>query len=197
MSTKSGKLNNVTVILKNARLSFPNLVTPKVTNGGKPRFQASFLLDPKDPEQKEQIKELKALCEKMATENFEKKVSSDRCCLRKGDDEDGNPRYEGYGGMWVVSATRANHQGSPALVDRKRNPLAEPAKELYAGCRVNVKINVYAQDYEGTKRINATLEVVQFWTNDEPFGNGPVTVDDMPAADTDDLDDEETETDDI
>ena len=56
--------------------------------------------------------------------------------------------------------------------------------------RVNVKINVYANEYEGVKRINATLEVVQFVRDDEPFGAAPATADDMPDVEEDDLDDD-------
>jgi hypothetical protein len=188
--SKSEKLNNVTIIVTNARLSFPHLVEAKSTNNGVPRFQASFLMDPKDPEQKEQIKKIKETVEQIAMENFGKKVPSDKCCLRKGDDEEGNPRYDGYGGMWAVSAARAQKQGRPALVDRRRNPLSDKdaATMLYAGCRVNAKINIYANNHEGVKRINATIEVVQFVCDDEPFGAGPASVDDMPEL-TDDLDD--------
>jgi hypothetical protein len=188
--SKSEKLNNVTIIVTNARLSFPHLTEAKSTNNGNPRFQASFLMDPKDPAQKEQIKKIKETVEQIAMENFGKKVPSDKCCLRKGDDEDGNPRYDGYGGMWAVSAARAQKQGRPVLVDRRRNPLSDKdaATMLYAGCRVNAKINIYANNHEGVKRINATIEVVQFVRDDEPFGAGPASVDDMPEI-TDDLDD--------
>jgi hypothetical protein len=124
----------------------------------------------------------------MATEHFGKKVPSDKCCLRKGDYEEGNPRYDGYGGMWAVSAARAQKQGRPVLVDRRKNPLSDKdaATMLYAGCRVNAKINIYANNHEGVKRINATIEVVQFVRDDEPFGAGPASVDDMPDV-ADDL----------
>ena len=188
--SKSEKLNNVTIIVTNARLSFPHLTEAKSTNNGNPRFQASFLMDPKDPAQKEQIKKIKETVEQIAMDNFGKKVPSDKCCLRKGDDEEGNPRYDGYGGMWAVSAARAQKQGRPVLVDRRRNPLSDKdaATMLYAGCRVNAKINIYANNHEGVKRINATIEVVQFVRDDEPFGAGPASVDDMPEI-TDDLDD--------
>lgn len=193
MSSKSDKLNNVTFIVKNARLSFPHLTEPKSTKGGSPRYQASLLLDPKDPAQKEQILAIKKCAEDMATSHWGKKVPSDRSCIRKGDDEDGNPRYDGYGGMWAISAARAEKQGQPRLVDRKKNAFkddATAAKTLFAGCRVNAKINIYANEYEGVKRINATLEVVQFVRDDEPFGAAPATVDDMPDVEEDDLDDD-------
>ncbi len=189
----SDKLNNVTVIIKNVRLSFPHLVEPKSTKGGAPRYQLSVLLDPKDPNQKEQIRAIKETCEKIAMDNFGKKVSSDRCCLRKGDDEDGNPRYDGYGGMWVVSAARAAKQGRPSLIDGRKKELADPATTLYAGCRVNVKVNIYANEFEGVKRVNATVEVAQFWADDEPFGSGPASVDDMPEATGSSIDDDDND----
>lgn len=192
MSDKSVEKNPAEIIIRNARLSFPELFATKaVGKEGRPRYTASFLLDPNVPEERAQIKAIKALAKKLSSEALKKEVEfeGDRTCIRKGDTKD----YEGYAGMWFVTAARAEKQGPPLVVDGKKNKLEKGSQIPYAGCRVNAKIRLYFQDYEGVKRVNASLEVVQFKGHDEPFSAGIVSADDMPEEETDGLDDSGTE----
>lgn len=185
-NNKSADKNPYEIIIRGARLSFPQLwETKKVGNDGKPRYTSSFLLDPGVPEERAQIVALKALAKKVASDALKKDVEfkGDRSCVRKGDDKD----YDGYAGMWYVTAARAESQGPPMVIDQKKQKLAK-GPIPYAGCRVNAKVRFYFQDYDGVKRVNASLEVVQFVRNDEPFGNAGVSVDDMPEEETEESD---------
>jgi hypothetical protein len=180
------------VILKNVRLSFPALFKPEASQdgGGPPRYKSAFLLDPKDEANKAQILELKAEIDRMWAEFLKKpeaKAPREKTCLKK----DGS--WDGYEGMWYVSAARAESQGKPVLLGRRKDALTENSTELYAGCYVNAKIRLYAHEHpKSGKRINASIEVVQKAREGTPFGAGPASIDDMPdvndAPDADNLD---------
>jgi len=180
------------VIIKNARLSFPALFKPEASqDGGSPRYKVSLLLDPKDEGNKAQLLELKATIDQMWQEYVKKpdqKAPRDKTCLKK----DG--AWDGYEGMWYISAARAESQGKPVLLGRRKDALPDSSTELYAGCYVNAKIRLYAHEHpKSGKRINASIEVVQKAREGTPFGAGPASIDDMPdvddAPDADDLDD--------
>ena len=179
------------VIIKNARLSFPALFKPEASqDGGSPRYKVSLLLDPKDEGNKAQILEIKALLDKMWEEHVKKpgtKAPREKTCLKK----DGP--WDGYDGMWYISAARAESQGKPVLLGRRKDALPDNSTELYAGCYVNAKIRLYAHEHpKSGKRINASIEVVQKAREGTPFGAGPASIDDMPdvddAPDADNLD---------
>jgi hypothetical protein len=187
-SAKSAEKNPNEFIIVGARLSFPHLFEPKaIGKDGNPRFTASFLLDPNKPEHKAQILAMREKCDQLYAEGS--KVAGKKCpranaALKKGNDEDGAALYDGYDGMWFVGAARAKKQGAPLVVDRdKVTRLTEESNRPYAGCYVNAKIRFYYQDYDGVKRVNASLEVVQFVKDGEPFGMGKVAADDMPDVD--------------
>ena len=171
------------VILKNVRLSFPALFKPEASQdgGGPPRYKAAFLLDPKDEANKAQILELKNTIDEMWSEHVKKpgtKAPREKTCLKK----DGT--WDGYDGMWYVSAARAESQGAPVLLGRRKDALASNSTELYAGCYVNAKIRLYAHEHpKSGKRINCSLEVVQKSCEGTPFGAGPASIDDMPDVD--------------
>ena len=170
------------VIIKNARLSFPALFKPEASqDGGSPRYKVSLLLDPKDEGNKAQLLELKATIDEMWSEHVKKpgtKAPREKTCLKK----DGT--WDGYEGMWYISAARAASQGPPVLLGRRKEALKDDSTELYAGCRVNAKVRFYAHWHEKSGyRVNASIEVVQKNREDKPFGAGPASIDDMPDVD--------------
>lgn len=176
-------------ILNGLRLSFPNIWKAKAMKGGKPRFTVNLLADPKVPAEKKQILAVKKRIEEITKEAFntDKKLPRDRTCLRKDDE----PRWDGYEDKWYFTAARPETQGPPIIIDRGRQKLEPGSRIPYAGCYVNAKIRLYAQDYDGIKRVNASLEIVQFVKDGEPFGAGEADASDMPELEeTDGLDDE-------
>src|SRR5690349_8608151 len=79
--------------LTNVRLSYPQLFVAKAQNEGqKAKFSASFLLDKK--EHAAAIKQIEKTIERVALDEFKKKVTLKNVCLR-----DGNEKQEtdGYG----------------------------------------------------------------------------------------------------
>jgi hypothetical protein len=163
------------------RLSFPQLFEAKTVNGeGKPAFSAAFLINPKNP----QIAEINAAIAAVAAEKWGAKADSilktiraaDKTCLHSGDLKS---NYDGFEGMMYVSARNSLQ---PSVVDRNKTPLSAQSGRPYAGCFVNAILELWAQDNNYGKRVNATLMGVQFQDDGESFVGGGV-------ADADDFDD--------
>ncbi|CAH0445686.1 hypothetical protein LMG10661_01870 [Ralstonia syzygii subsp. syzygii] len=157
--------------LNNVRLAFPVLFEAKTVNGeGKPAFSASFLIDPSDP----QIKVLNEAAEQIAKEKWGAKADAvlkqmraqDKVCLHDGDLK---ANYDGFPGTLYVSARSATR---PLIIDKDRSPLAEADGKPYAGCYVNASIELWAQDNNYGKRVNAGLRGVQFLRDGDAFAGG-------------------------
>jgi hypothetical protein len=91
----------------------------------------------------------------------------DKTCLHNGDLK---AQYDGYAGMWYVSARSAS---KPLVIDRDKKILEEKDGRPYGGCYVNMSIDIWAQDNQYGKRINATLRGVQFVQDGDAFSGGP------------------------
>jgi hypothetical protein len=173
--------------LNAVRLSFPQLFEAKTVNGeGKPAFSASFLIDPKDP----QVAVINNAINAVAAEKWGAKAeamiktirAADKTCLHSGDLK---ANYDGFEGMLYVSARNAI---KPLVVDTNRSPLTEQDGKPYAGCYVNVSLELWPQDNNYGKRINATLMGVQFYKDGESFvGGGVASEDDFDDLSIDDL----------
>ena len=177
MATNTDKKKNPEFILKNVRLSFPHIFEPKAIGDGVPRYTANFLLDPADAEHKEMIRKLRDAANALYAEGTRKpdaKPKAANCALKKGNDEDGAALYDGYEKMWFVSAARALKQGAPLVVGRDAKTHVDHTI-VYAGCYVNAKIRLYFHEYDGVKRVNASIEAIQFYKKGDPFGNGPAS----------------------
>ena len=149
------------VKLNNVRLCFPQLFEAKTVNGeGKPAFSAAFLIDPKDP----QLEVLNKAIEAVAKEKWGAKSdamlktirAADKTCLHSGDLK---ANYDGFEGMMYVSARNALR---PLVVDVNKAPLTAEDGKPYAGCYVNASVELWTQDNNYGKRVNATLRGVQF-----------------------------------
>jgi hypothetical protein len=178
--------------LQNVRLAFPNLFKAVTVNGeGDPAFGATLLLDPTDA----QIETINAAIVQTAKDKWGAKAEAvlkqmragDKVCLHDGDTKS---QYAGFEGMMFI-ASRSKTR--PIVLDRDKAPLAEDDGRPYAGCYVNVSLELWAQDNNYGKRINAQLGGVQFVRDGDAFAGGG------SAADADDFDDlgEGTEADDL
>jgi hypothetical protein len=174
--------------LTNVRMAFANIFTAKAfpgQTGGTPKFNASFLLDPKDP----QVKKIEEAITAAATEKWGAKAAAQLTALRKTDktclhDGDAKAQYQGFEGMVFVSASNALR---PTLKARDgQTPIVESDGKLYSGCYVNAVINTWAQDNQYGKRINAELQGIQFHADGDAFGGGATATDE----DFDDLGDQ-------
>lgn len=161
------------IMLKNARLAFPNLFEPVQVNGeGEPRYNATLLLAGDHP----QLKELRAKIKAVAVEKWNKTADAtlkaiaakDAICLHDGDTKS---QYDGFaGGMFVAAAAQANAR--PTVIDGQRSPVTAKDGKVYAGCYVNASIELWAQDNKWGKRVNAQLRGVQFLRDGDAFSAG-------------------------
>jgi hypothetical protein len=162
--------------LSNVRLSFPSLFRKAVFSGEETKFEATFLLDKNA--QADKIAEIDAAIKVMMKDALKgAKLPADKICLRDGDDVD----YAGYAGHMSIKASTPKR---PMVLDRDRSPLAEDDNRLYAGCYVNAIVELWAQNNQYGKRINANLLGVQFFKDGEPFSDGvTASADDFDAFD--------------
>ena len=157
--------------LNNVRLAFPVLFEAKTVNGeGKPAFSASFLLDPADP----QVKALNQAIEQVAKDKWGAKAEAILKQMRAQDkvalhDGDLKANYDGFPGNLYVSARSATR---PLVIDKDKSPLTEQDGKPYAGCFVNASIELWPQDNNYGKRVNASLRGVQFFRDGDAFAGG-------------------------
>lgn len=167
--------------LLNVRLAFPALFEPKsVTGTDKPKFGASLLLQAGDA----QVKSIAQAIDAVGREKWGAKADAtlkslragDKCCLHNGDLKS---QYDGFEGTLYISASNPIR---PTVVDSDKSPLAASDGKPYAGCYVHAVVEIWAQDNQYGKRVNATLMGVQFSKDGEAFSGGGV-------ADVDEFDD--------
>lgn len=160
------------VVIKNVRIAFPNIWEPKSYNGqGKPRCNALFIIEKDNAEALKAVKEaILAVAKEEWKEKAETMLSTLKAkgdlCLHDGAEK---ADYDGFEGNMFVSASNASR---PIVVDRDRSPLTEADGKPYAGCYVNVSIDVWAQDNQYGKRVNAKLLAIQFARDGDAFGGG-------------------------
>lgn len=157
--------------LHKVRLAFPQLFEPKTVNGeGEPAYSAVFLLPPDHPA----IPELNDAFEKMGKEKWGAKWPAikkemeikDRFALHNGDTK---AEYAGFEGNFFVSA---RNKTRPLVIDRDKSPLTAADGRPYAGCYVNASIELWCQDNNYGKRINASLRGAQFLEDGDAFAGG-------------------------
>lgn len=169
------------VVLDNVRLSFPDLFEAVRYKGeGKPRFSAAFLITPGSDNDMKITKAIQDVAverwgEKASAKLKAFQASSGKYCYIDGNSKD----YEGVAGMMILSAHRNQDQGRPKIVDRSKQELTPESGKPYAGCYVNAVVDIWAQrdPYPG---IRATLGVVQYHAEGEPFAGSVPNLDDLP-----------------
>lgn len=159
------------IMLRDVRLAFPSLWKPSAPrSGGEAAFNGAFLLPPNH----KQVGELKAALKAVAKEKWGAKADAVYTALEKGDKlclHDGNTKteYDGFEGNLFVSA---RSKVRPGVYDQQRQELTEADGKPYSGCFVNVSLELWAQDNDYGKRINAQLRGVQFLRDGDAFAGG-------------------------
>ena len=163
--------------LTSVRLAFPALFEAKTVNGeGKPAFSASFLIAPTDA----QVKAINAAIDQVAKDKWGAKAEAvlkqmragDKVCLHDGDLKE---QYEGFAGNLYISSRSPTR---PLVINGDKSPLTEADGKPYAGCYVNASIELWAQDNNYGKRVNASLRGVQFVKDGDAFAGGGSASDD-------------------
>lgn len=181
MTTKPQPIG--TVLLSDVRLAFPDLFTAKDYQDNK-RFRrsATFLVEPGS----ENDKKIQAAISAVAKDKYkdkEKQIEAwrqnpQKFCYTPGDLKE----YDGWAGKMALTSHRYVEQGAVGVFDRKGvngkpNALAEGDGKPYAGCYVNAKVELWAQDGKNSG-IRCTLVSVQFWRDGDAFSSGS-----RPSAD--------------
>lgn len=169
------------VHLKDVRLTFPQLFDAKQVNGqGEPKFSAAFLIPRNHP----QLAEIQKAITEAATAKWGTKAPEVLKQLKAADrlpvhDGDGKSDYEGYAGNLFVNAS---NKIRPLVIDGSRAPLTASDGKPYSGCYVNAIVELWAQDNQFGKRVNASLLGVQFVRDGERLAGGTVAAaDDFEA----------------
>lgn len=167
------------ITIRNARLAFPSLFDAKTVNGeGTPAYSATLLIEKSDP----QLKAINEAIDKAAAEKWGVKAAAQVTALRKADkiclhDGEMKSAYAGFEGCMYISARNV---ARPTVVDADKRPLVAADGRPYAGCYINAILDLWVQDNNYGKRINATLMGVQFARHGESFtGGGAATADDF------------------
>ena len=163
--------------LRNVRLSFPHIFEPQVdAKTGNSSYNAAFILMAGDP----QIKMVQEAIKEAAKEKWKDRASAmlktlalkDDLCLHDGDTKVKYPEF--HGNMFVS----ARSPSRPRVLDRNKTPLTAKDGRPYAGCYVNVALDIWAQDNEYGQRVNAGLGGVQFFKDGASFSGAYVATDD-------------------
>lgn len=192
----SEKRNDI-LTLSNARLSFPKIFEKtKTSEEGQLKYSLSCLLDPNTAAGAENIKRVKAMQMRLAKtqwkDNAEKILKAtewDRRLLRPGEkatNAEGDV-YAGYDGMVYVTASNTREI---KVLNRDKSPAGKNDQEkFYGGCYADVVLSCYTitDRKKGGNGIFATIEIVRWRGDGEPFGAAPLEENDY----LDDLEDDE------
>lgn len=155
----------------NARIAFPDIF--EANKDGK--FAAAFIFPTDHPG----ITALKAVIEEVGKAKWGAKWAQIGKELKAGDnllihDGDSKASCVGYEGNLFFNA---NNTVRPTVVDRDRSPLVAADGKPYSGSYVNVIIDVWAQDNQYGKKVNAQLQGIQFVRDGEAFSGGGTSAD--------------------
>lgn len=170
------------VMLYNVRAAFLNVYQPSKERTDKKtgekiagQYSGSALMEKGTDQTKKNMAAVKKASDYVKEKKWgsnQPKLKPEKVCMRDGDLED----YDGFENHFYVSA---NNKEQPVLITKHKDDDGKwiPAKpgQLYSGCYVNMLVSLWAQDNEHGKRVNATLEAVQFVRKGEAFaGGGPI-----------------------
>lgn len=175
------------VILKNVRLSYPDLHKPgkPLNPTDTPKYGGQFIFAPDSEAAAAAKNALSQAAQDVFGANWQAIVGAmekSKKCLRKGDENltrDGAVR-DGYAGnLYLVARNKVKPLIIGPLKDASGNfpVLTEESGKPYGGCFVNVKVEVKAMKAKEQipNQVYATLLTVQFAGDGESFGAAPGT----------------------
>lgn len=170
------------VHLKEVRITFPVLFEARQVNGqGDPKFNCGLLLAKDSPTKLEIERGMVAVAkEKWGDAKYmdilKQLKAADKLCLHDGD---AKSDYDGYAGHYFLNAS---NKIRPLVIGPDRAPLTASDGKPYSGSFVNAIIELWAQDNQFGKRINASLLGIQFVKDGERLaGGGVAAADDFEA----------------
>lgn len=177
------------IIIKNVRCSFPQLWHDQEGEDGKTYGKNITLLLDKS-EHANSIKQIKIeinsiikdnttlrnACKQYAEKYGPKKALNalKRICLRDEGEESWREEYPMN--HMLLKANLPKNSKPPLVLLSNKTEATEETDQIYSGCRVNVKVQLYGMTKHG-KTINCKLVAVQFAGNDEPLDASHVSKD--------------------
>lgn len=174
--------------LNDVRISFPDIFEAKAFNDSAPRYSAQFIFEPDSKVHEAVESAIDAVGEEKWKKSWPKikaqLESKDAMCSHDGELKE----YPGYEGNLYISSS---NKVRPMVIDKDKSPLTQEDGVIYSGCYVNAIIDIWAQDNQYGKRVNAKLMAVQFKRAGEPLSgsSGGASLDDFDIEDDDDFDD--------
>lgn len=144
------------------------------------KYGAAFLFPPTHA----CVKDIANFVIKAAQARWGAKANEMLAMLKAGDklpvhSGDAKSTSAGYAGNLFLNA---GNSVRPLILDQNKNPLAASDGKPYSGSYVNAFIEIWAQDNQHGKRVNASLLGVQFVRDGERLAGGSVaTADDFEA----------------
>ncbi len=163
------------------RLAFAqNLFTAGTVGGeGKPAFSVTAII-PKDHPVHAELEAAEEAAAKMKWEakgpaNLKAIRAAGKAVIKDGDLK---ANYAGFEGNDFVSM---RSEKRPNVYDNDGSQLTEADGKVYSGCYAHVILEVWAQDNQYGKRLNAQVTGVAFSRDGDSFGGGatPATADDF------------------
>lgn len=158
------------LVLTNVRLAFPAIFEAKSVQGEEPAFSASLIFPPDHKQIGEVNDAIEAVAKEKwgakATEMLKSMRAKDNVCLHDGDTK---ANYDGFEGNFYISARSKTR---PLILDRDKTPLTQSDGKPYGGCYVVAVLELWAQDNQFGKRVNAQLKGVQFYRDGDAFSGG-------------------------
>lgn len=170
------------------RGAFLNLFEAKTVAGGEgePRFSGAFVIDPASSNAKTLADAVVATAKEKwgpkADAILKELKAKGRVCYKTAPLANSEGEiYDGFEGMHAVNASAKTR---PLVLDQQKNPLTAADGKPYSGCYLNVSLDLWAQDNQYGKRINASLKGVQFVRDGDAFGGGaPASPDEFDEID--------------
>lgn len=190
------QVENYEIKLRHVRASFVKVFKAEPfrgakrgpSDGGEPSFSINFLISKSTEAGKKLHDDIRDLIDDAMDAKWGRdkpRLKADKFCLRDGDEEP----YDGYEGNWYITARSRTR---PKVVDADgKTPLAAEDNRPYSGCYVNGWVRIWVQDNDYGKRVNASLEAVQFVRDGEAF-SGAAPIPDEEFEDERDPADRET-----
>ncbi len=172
--------NSEAFIIRNGRLSFPNIFRKGSFEGKEnAKFDAVIICDDQTEGTQLAIDAFKQVLKEGL--QGKRPESSKYICLKNDEIRDGsdNPKAnrDEYKGHWTLSAKNKNR--FPCVSENENGKLIEHDEDSwpgYSGCRVDVKVSLFAGRGANGAVVGANLLALKFVGDDEPFGDGNLSL---------------------
>jgi len=179
--------NDGFVLLKNVRLSFPHLFTPRGFGGddeSNPKYSTSVMIPKDSVGNLEALRIAIGIVKEAKWPGVKKPVADDKLCIKSGDDSDDERMHDHF--ILSTSSTRR-----PSLFLRDKSQARDGDSDLfYGGVFANVKVSPWAMDNKFGKRICCEIKAVLTLERGDPFGAKAATSDGMGDDSADESDSE-------